>query len=105
MKRLCAALLLSLATSVLLVPPPAQAAAASPDVSIPELSAHARVQPGRGKRGKSRGLRRGWTQGRHRGWFQGRRAYWYYRDPYDSRYVRRVYYVSGRPYFRWVWFY
>jgi hypothetical protein len=40
-------------------------------------------------------------RGLHRGWYRGRRMAWYNYDR-GSGWTRQVYYIDGRPYYRWV---
>jgi len=41
-------------------------------------------------------------RGLHRGWYRGRRMAWYHYNPGYSGWSRQVYYINGRPYYRWV---
>jgi hypothetical protein len=101
MRKKLVILMFILASGVVFMPSRADAAGSS--LSIAAGNSSTMVQP-KFKKGKFKG-NRGFNgdRGRHLGWYKGRRAYWYAYDPYDSRYVRRVYYVNSRPVIRWVW--
>ena len=97
MRKKLVILMIILASGVAFMPSRAIAGAAGSSLSMAAGNSSTTVQP-KFKKGKFKGDR-----GRHLGWYKGRRAYWYAYDPYDPRYVRRVYYVNRRPVIRWVW--
>ena len=97
MRKKLVILMIILAAGVAFLPSRANAAGSS--LLVAAGSSSTTVQP-KFKKGK---FKVKGDRGRHLGWYKGRRAYWYAYDPYDSRYVRRVYYVNSRPVIRWVW--